>query len=87
MHSEAAIAKGARIERTTEHGYAFAHAGQAVTTITARRRRPAPVIDDLDDQTVRKIRQDRSRFGRARVLDDVGERLLHDPVSGEVDAG
>jgi len=45
------------------------------------------VVDDLERQRVGLVAHRHRSTGRARVLEDVGERLLDDPVRRQVDAG
>ena len=60
-----------------------------VRTRSARRpRRPGTaVVGHGDQQVVRAVLQDDGRAGGSGVLDHVGQRLLHHPVRGQVDAG
>ena len=48
--------------------------------------RAVAVVLDRQHQLVRLVRDHHARLGVAGVLQRVGERLLHDPVGGEVDA-
>jgi hypothetical protein len=49
-------------------------------------RRALAVVTDLDSQAVPLVADRHGRAGIRGVLHDVGQRLLHDPVGGEVDA-
>ena len=53
----------------------------------ARSARPCAVVDDLELDRVAARSGRRPRRRRPGVLERVGQRLLHDPVGGEVDAG
>ena len=50
------------------------------------RRRSGAVVGDLDPQRVRGVLQPDAGSAGARVPAGVGQRLLHDPVGGQVDA-
>ena len=50
-----------------------------------RTGRAAAVVGDLDLQLVRPVAQEDGGARRARVLERVGQRLLHDPVGRHVD--
>jgi hypothetical protein len=53
----------------------------------ARAGRTAAVVADLDLHGAAPGPDGDPRGGGPRVLEHVGERLLHDPVGGEVDTG
>ena len=82
---------GARLglERAAVERRALAHADQAVAGVAvAARGRAGAVVGDLErDVALAEVDGDVRRGARAGVLADVGQRLLHDAVGGEVDAG
>ena len=69
----------------------LAHADQAATAVPAlspMSRRPLPPSSvDLDLERARLVGEPDPGPGAARVLERVGERLLDDPVGGQLDAG
>src|SRR6266536_908396 len=86
---EAAGRPRACLELPAEHGDALAHAEQAMAT---RRRAghlgmAVAVIDDLDVEAVAGVADRDGGLRRTRVPHRVGERLLHDPVGGQVQPG
>ncbi len=78
---------GPGLQRAAEGGGPLAHADDAVA---ARRRsvrgHPEPVIVDLDDEVPVAVRDAHAGLRRPGVPRHVGERLLHDPVGGQVHA-
>ena len=66
---------------------ALAHADQPEPAVAARPAvaRAAAVVDDLDLELVGPVAQVHVGARRPRVLERVGQRLLHDPVGRDVD--
>ena len=65
---------------------AFAHADQTLATRALSGHRPASVVDDAQGDLRRFARDGNVGARGLCVLEDVGQRLLHDPVAGELDA-
>src|SRR6478735_598175 len=84
-NDEAAAITGACLERTAAQRDAFAHPCETVSRPVGRRLRVA-VVRDLELELVLAPPQRHPRLRRACVLERVRERLLDEPVGGEVDA-
>src|SRR4051794_22857604 len=85
-HAEAPTGAGADLELAAVEGDSLAHADQAVPAVRLARCRGA-VVADLEPQRLGLV-GDGDPGGRgAGVLERVGERFLHDPIGGELDAG
>ena len=85
---EPAAGLRARLERAAVHRDPLAHADQAVAAAALGAAVDAPaVVGDLEAERTRLVAHDApSPCAGPGVLQHVGERLLHDPVRGEVDA-
>jgi hypothetical protein len=70
-------------------GVYLRHVGrdQAVADAVDGRGGTAPVVDYVELERLGAITDYNLGAGGARMLDDVRQRLLHDPVGGEVDPG
>ncbi len=92
MDDVSALAVGARsrVERATEKCHPLAQAKQAVATRAGDRARglawnaSAVILNPQLERSGRVAKDDRSPSA-ARMVDDVRECLLHDPVGAEVD--
>jgi hypothetical protein len=69
-----------------KQGDALAHANEAVPAAVSVRG-AAAAVGDLERQLVFVVAHGHGRARGAGVLEGVGERLLDDPVAGQVDAG
>src|SRR5213076_112 len=76
----AAGVEAAAVERHT-----LAHAHEAVPAGCCRRRGSGAVVGDLELERVRRVADLDPRPRLARVLQRVRQRLLHDPVGGQLD--
>src|SRR5205823_4776186 len=63
------------------------HPDEPVPGAVHTRVRPHAVIEDLELDRRRFVADDHLRLGPTGVLERVRERLLHDSVGGEIDAG
>ncbi|MDP9136066.1 MAG: hypothetical protein M3N56_14705 [Actinomycetota bacterium] len=70
-----------------EERRALAHPDESLAVVAGvRRRRAAAVVGDLKFELGCAVADDDASARRAGVLERVGERLLDDPVGGQVDA-
>src|SRR5207247_793531 len=83
--AEAAVLAGARLRPAAEQADALLHPDQAVAGCADASA--DAVVLDLELDPVRSSADDDLRSGGVRVLERVRQRLLDDPVGGEVDAG
>ena len=86
-HPEPALRPGSRGQRPAERAGPLAHPRQAVAGRRRGRRVGAPVVVDLDGEPVVGEVQRHDGLVGVCVPAAVGQRLLHDPVRGQVDAG
>ena len=87
MDLEAALVARAGAQLAAVDLHALAHADEAVPVARGGAVGAGAAVFDLQPELCRLPFQP-DRGGRpARVLPDVGERLLEDPVGGEVEAG
>ena len=66
-------------------GDALAHADEAVPAARGAWRAAGAVVDDLELERVGAVRDAHGGVRMAGVLERVRERLLHDPVGGELE--
>ena len=86
--AEPAAGRRAGRERAAVHADALAHAHEPVAAVGRAAVDAATVVGDLEpDRAGLVVDHRRWRSRRARVLQHVRQRLLHDAVRGEVDAG
>jgi hypothetical protein len=80
--------KRSGFELSVEDRDAFTHPDEAVTVaVCGSWLQHATLVGDLEHDVVRPVADDHVRARAAGVLADVRQRLLHDAVGGEVDAG
>src|SRR4051794_38950904 len=85
MDDPAALAPAPAPEIASAQGGPLAHADDPVAG-GLQLAGAAAVVGDRELQRVGPIRDGNARPRGARVLEGVGERLLHDAIGGEVDA-
>src|SRR5438128_1104477 len=83
---EASQRRGPCAELATEHLDPLAHPDEAVAA-RLRALWTGAVVADRQQQRVGLVIDDDFDAARARVLEDVGDRLLDDPVGGQVEGG
>ena len=85
MDGEAAFRPGGRLESAAEHGDALLHPDEPVPAVAVRGGDAGAVVDDLELEPAQTAPDADVRLSGAGVLEDVRERLLHDPVRREVE--
>src|SRR4029453_5001981 len=74
-------------DRAAVHRHALAHTREPVTAGAVLALRRPPVVRDLEVDGVPAVADGPPRVRGPCVLDRVRQRLLDDPVGGEVEAG
>src|SRR5690242_18237273 len=86
-----ALRRGSPLDGAAEKRHPFSHPGQphALTVDGALPRgrdvEPDPVVADAQRQAAGILLDLDGRLSGARVLEDIGERLLSDPEAGDLD--
>jgi hypothetical protein len=84
---EPAALHGARLDRPAEDRDSLAHPDQPVASAACADAPAGAVVDDLQLDAVAQIPDLDPHAPAAGVLEDVRERLLDDPVRGQLDCG
>ena len=84
MYPEPAVRLWPRLQNAAEQRGSFAHSGQPVPGPGHGRGCALAVVGHGDFHVVVAIVQVNGCVSRAGVLEGIGQRLLHDPVRGQV---